>query len=243
MSNLNVQIKDKSGNVVYPKTLGSLVFNSSNQSLGGVEANAEVNIIESVKVNGSALTPDANRAVDVSVPTYSVVQQPTPDSGYVATYYLSDGTSQQGSKIQIPTGGGGGTSGIIESYIVSGATALDSGWLSTTSGGSALTPTTGVLYVILSSGDYANKLYRWDGTSSYVEVSAIVIPTATSSVAGAMKLYNDATGNNTDGTMTQSAIKSYIASCIAELFTETSDTITINVDTVSGASGNDSISE
>ena len=110
MSNLNVQIKDKSGNIVYPKTLGSLVFNSSNQSLGGVEANAEVNVIESVKVNGSALTPDANRAVNVSVPTYSVVEQATPDSGYVATYYLSDGTSQQGSKIQIPNGGSGSTS-------------------------------------------------------------------------------------------------------------------------------------
>jgi hypothetical protein len=34
-----------------------------------VETNAEKNIIEVVKVNGQALTPDANRAVDVTVPT------------------------------------------------------------------------------------------------------------------------------------------------------------------------------
>ena len=35
----------------------------------GVEEGAEVNKIQTVKVNGSALTPDANRAVDVLVPT------------------------------------------------------------------------------------------------------------------------------------------------------------------------------
>ncbi len=37
-----------------------------------VEDGAEVNIIESVKVNGSALTPDANRAVDVLIAEGSV---------------------------------------------------------------------------------------------------------------------------------------------------------------------------
>ena len=37
--------------------------------LSAIEASADVNVIESVKVNGSALTPDANKAVDVTVPT------------------------------------------------------------------------------------------------------------------------------------------------------------------------------
>lgn len=60
---------------------------------------------------------------------------------------------------------------VIDSYIVSGATALSSGWLSKTSGGSALTPETGVIYVVLSSGTYLNKTYRWSG-STYVEISA-----------------------------------------------------------------------
>jgi hypothetical protein len=60
---------------------------------------------------------------------------------------------------------------VIDSYIVSGATALSSGWLSKTSGGSALTPETGVIYVVLSSGAYLNKTYRWSG-STYVEISA-----------------------------------------------------------------------
>lgn len=37
--------------------------------LDGVEDGAEENVIETVKVNGTALTPDSNKAVDVSVPT------------------------------------------------------------------------------------------------------------------------------------------------------------------------------
>lgn len=60
---------------------------------------------------------------------------------------------------------------VVETYIVSGATALSAGWLSETDGGSALTPETGKIYVVLSSGSYQNKTYRWSG-STYVEISA-----------------------------------------------------------------------
>lgn len=42
------------------------------EKLAGIEAGAEVNIIETVKVNGVALTPDADRAVDVEVPVLGV---------------------------------------------------------------------------------------------------------------------------------------------------------------------------
>lgn len=61
---------------------------------------------------------------------------------------------------------------IIEAYPRSGATALSSAWLSTTSGGSALTPQTGVIYVLMAdSGDYsANSQFRWSGTS-YVKLN------------------------------------------------------------------------
>lgn len=37
--------------------------------LAGIAKNAQVNVIETVKVNGVALTPDASKAVDVKVPT------------------------------------------------------------------------------------------------------------------------------------------------------------------------------
>lgn len=61
---------------------------------------------------------------------------------------------------------------VIEAYPRSGATALSSSWLSTTSGGSALTPETGKIYVLMAdSGDYAaNTQFRWGGTA-YVKLS------------------------------------------------------------------------
>lgn len=61
---------------------------------------------------------------------------------------------------------------VIEAYPVSGATALSAGWLSETSGGSALTPEAGKIYVLMAdSGDYsANTQFRWGGTA-YVKLN------------------------------------------------------------------------
>ena len=71
---------------------------------------------------------------------------------------------------------------VIDTYIVAGATPLTSGWLSATSGGTALTPETGKIYVIVEAGAYQNKTYRWSG-STYVEISAAP-GQATESTAG-----------------------------------------------------------
>lgn len=61
---------------------------------------------------------------------------------------------------------------VIEAYPVSGATVLSAGWLSATSGGSALTPEAGKIYVLMAdSGDYAaNTQFRWGGTA-YVKLN------------------------------------------------------------------------
>ena len=75
---------------------------------------------------------------------------------------------------------------VVDSYIVSGATALSAGWLSATDGGSALTPETGKIYVILTTGEYLNKTYRWSG-STYVEISASPAQ-ATESTAGIARI-------------------------------------------------------
>ena len=50
-------------------TADGLMSKEDFSKLAGIEAGAEVNVIETVKVNGTALTPDANKAVDVTVPT------------------------------------------------------------------------------------------------------------------------------------------------------------------------------
>ena len=40
MANKNIQLKDMSGNNVFPKTKGALVLNNDGLALGGVEAGA-----------------------------------------------------------------------------------------------------------------------------------------------------------------------------------------------------------
>ena len=61
---------------------------------------------------------------------------------------------------------------VIEAYPRSGATELSSTWLSKTSGGSALTPETGIIYVLMadSTSYAANTQFRWSGTT-YVKLS------------------------------------------------------------------------
>lgn len=62
-----------------------------------------------------------------------------------------------------------------------------------------ITPTVGVIYIDQST----SKIYSTDGSSfGGIEDS---LPTASTTVAGLVKLY-DTTGENTDGTMTQKAI-------------------------------------
>lgn len=46
-----------------------LMTDEEGTKLGGIAAGAQVNVIETVKVNGVALTPDETKAVDVAVPT------------------------------------------------------------------------------------------------------------------------------------------------------------------------------
>ena len=87
---------------------------------------------------------------------------------------------------------------VVDAYIVSGATALSAGWLSATSGGTALTPETDKIYVIVEPGSaYENKTYRWSG-STYVEISAAP-GQATESTAGIAAIATQAectTGTN-----------------------------------------------
>lgn len=56
---------------------------------------------------------------------------------------------------------------VIEAYPVSGATELTAGWLSLTSGGSAFSPETGKIYILMeATTSYAvNSQFRWSGTT------------------------------------------------------------------------------
>lgn len=61
---------------------------------------------------------------------------------------------------------------VVEAYPVSGATELSQGWLSKTSGGSALTPEAGVIYVLMAdTTNYAaNTQFRW-ASNTYVKLN------------------------------------------------------------------------
>lgn len=99
---------------------------------------------------------------------------------------------------------------VIEAYIVSGSTALSAGWLSKTSGGSALTPETGVIYVVMTAGEYQNKTYRWGGTT-YVEISSAP-GQATESTAGIAEIATQAectTGTNDTNIVTPLKMATY----------------------------------
>jgi len=50
-----------------------LMSDTEGTKLDGIAAGAQVNVIEIIKVNGAALTPDTNKAVDVIVPTLEVI--------------------------------------------------------------------------------------------------------------------------------------------------------------------------
>lgn len=66
---------------------------------------------------------------------------------------------------------------VVDTYIV-GSTPLANDWLSLTVGGSPLTPETGKIYVVLTSGEYQDKTYRWSG-SAYVAVGDVKNATET----------------------------------------------------------------
>lgn len=66
MADKNIQIKDLKGNLLYPKTKGSLVYNDSNETLGTVESGAQVNKIEKIKLNGVELSI-INKEVNVQI--------------------------------------------------------------------------------------------------------------------------------------------------------------------------------
>lgn len=68
-----------------------LLSSSDFSKLAGIESGADQNVIEVVKVNNSALTPDANKAVNITVPTKT--SDITNDSGFITTSDIPEGAA------------------------------------------------------------------------------------------------------------------------------------------------------
>lgn len=104
MADKNVQIRDMEGNNLFPKTLGTMVTNSNGENLGAVEAGAQVNKIESISLNGQAISI-VDKAVNIELDKaaeYTIVKAATADEGYAATYQLAIDGEAFGEKINIP---------------------------------------------------------------------------------------------------------------------------------------------
>lgn len=71
--------------------------NAEKNKLSGIASGAQANVIESVKVNGTALTPSA-KSVDVTVPTK--VSQLTNDSGFQTSTQVNSIVTGKGYQTQ-----------------------------------------------------------------------------------------------------------------------------------------------
>lgn len=122
---------------------------------------AQTYVPKTTTVNGNALSGNITLDAD------DVSAIPTSAKGAASGVCPLDANSKVASQY-LPSY----VDDVIEAYPVSGATALSAGWLSATSGGSALTPESGKIYVLMAdSGDYsANTQFRWGGTT-YVKLS------------------------------------------------------------------------
>ena len=152
--------------------------------LDGVATGAQVNTIETVKVNSSALTPDINKAIDIKVPT--VLSELTDDVGFVDRSNFDNEIENVRAEIALKLDASlkGAANGVAE---------LDANGKVLTSQlpsfvddvieaeNFAALPNegeTGKIYVTLDD----NKTYRWSG-SAYVEISASLALGETDSTA------------------------------------------------------------
>jgi hypothetical protein len=79
--NVELPVAGESSGTAY----GGLLSDSLSEKLHGIEDGAQENIIEEVQVNGSALTPDTNKAVNVVIPVTGVQRNGTditPDANH-----------------------------------------------------------------------------------------------------------------------------------------------------------------
>lgn len=193
-----ISATDTTYNEATTSTAG-LMSAADKTKLNSIDNNADVNIIEKVKVNGSILTPDENKAINIKVPTKT--SDLTNNSNFVsdASYVhidvdsaLSGSSSNPVENQAIHTALAGKLDTILKGAN-SGLAELDANGKVPTSqlpsfvddvveadnyDSLPVEGETGKIYVTLDT----NKTYRWSG-SAYVEISESLALGTTSSTA------------------------------------------------------------
>lgn len=165
------------------------------------------NTYTKVTVNGDGLVTAGASLIASDIPDLSGTYVPQTAIGSANGVAGLDGDGKVPSS-QLPSY----VDDVVDTYIVSGATPLSAGWLSLTDGGSALTPDTGIIYVVLTAGEYQNKTFRWSG-SVYVEISSAP-GQATESTPGIAAIATQAectTGTNDTKIVTPLKLATYTA--------------------------------
>ena len=185
---------------------GTNIKTINNQSLLGSGnitiqggSGGDTNVIETVKVNGTTLTPDANKAVNVTVPTKT--SDLTNDSGFLTSYAEIDPTVQSWAKNTIdflnsvdePSSG---TKLIFDSNIFKNSTAGTNIFISLKTDGNSII--NGVL-------DETSDTYPWNNSSLHVLATNRFLrpiidakaPSQSPTFTGTPKAPTAATGTNT----------------------------------------------
>lgn len=152
--------------------------------LDGVATGAQVNTIETIKVNSSALTPDTSKAIDIKVPT--VLSDLADDIGFVdkSNFENEIGNVRAEIALKLDASLKGVANGVAEldvngKVLTSQLPSFVDDVIEAEN--FAVLPNegeTGKIYVTLDN----NKTYRWSG-SAYVEISASLALGETDSTA------------------------------------------------------------
>lgn len=161
-----------------------------------VEQGGEPNMIDYIAVNGTRVTPDSNKQVDLTIPVKtSDLTNDGDGTSIFATTTALDGkvdkvtgkglstndysTADKGKVDKLVWNGSVLDSSVLPSFVDDvvevypvGTTELASDWLSTAAGGAPITPESGRIYVLMAdSTNYtANSQFRFSGTT-YVKLS------------------------------------------------------------------------
>lgn len=173
--------------------------------LDAIAEGAQVNVIEEVKVNGSALTPDANKAVDITIPAATVTDVQTSTDGSTYSTVIENNTTtakidlsgyalksdltkimdwkgaKTGNQLKVLTGS---TEKIGNVY-----TCTEDGTRG--SGATAFEFKAGYEYVVDSISNDSNKVITWVELGKYYSV-----PAATGTDLGGFKTGASVTGKN-----------------------------------------------
>ena len=142
----------------------------TNSNYGHVKLSDSINSSTAAASGGTAATPKAV-ADAVAACTYSDATSSTHGLMSTSDKAKLDSISMTGGVIDsssLPSF----VDDVIEAYPRTGQTELGSTWLSLTNGGSALTPESGKIYVLMadSTSYAANSQFRWGG-SAYVKLA------------------------------------------------------------------------